>query len=340
VTSEKNLEDECDMECQEAKELLSEYMDGLLDGARRALIEEHLNACSGCRDELSSLKTLVKELGSLDTVPVPENFLKQIHEQLERSSRLSRILHTLFVPFRIKVPLQFAGAAVVALLLSFVFLLETPVVYHTAKTQDEQGERPDRGPQPFREETLSQDESFQPAFSEAESRIGVKKQQKAPIELALLIKETSKEEASQRLTFVDAPGLQKKARKKVSRAKAGTAEGLPGRTAPADSEADSLPEPAPPAAPRETQGLSPGGGSAFPLEKVAEIIGLAGGEIIEVHDATEGTGSPSILLALPGLQYPELLEELGTMGTLQNPDYPPQDLTGDLQVRLRLLFPE
>lgn len=328
------------MECEEAKELLSEYMDGLLDGARRALVEEHLNACEGCRHELASLKALVEELGSLDTVPVPENFLSRIHERLEKPSRLSAMLRTLFVPFRIKIPMQFAGAAVVALLLFFVFLVETPPVDRTAKIQDEIGERPARRPLSIREEIPSKEESSPSAPSDGEHRMEKKKQQEAPIELALLIRETAENEASEPLTWVGTPALQKNARKKLSRAKAGTAEGLSGRAAPSDNEMKTLPEPAPPAAPREAQDLSPGGDSALPLEKVAKIVGLAGGEIIEVHDAIDNATAPAILLAVPASKYPELLEKLRTLGTLQIPDSPPRDLAGNLQVHLRLLFPK
>lgn len=324
------------MECKESKELLSEYIDGLLDSGTRARVEEHLNACGGCRDELASLKTLVSELGSLDIVPAPEDFLRQIHERLDTPSRLSRILRTLFVPFRIKIPLEFAGAAVVALLLGFVFLVETPVIYRAPGTQDKLDERLAKKPLPAGQRIPSKEESLPSFASDAEETMGENKQERALIELALLIKKFPEEEASKTLTFVDAPSLQTKARKKSSRDKVGTAEGLAGRAESLDRAPSA--EPASPAPSLEAQGLSAEGDEAFPIHKVTEIVGLAGGEILEVHDAIDGAATRSILLNIPAHRYPDLLEKLGTLGILQNPDSPPQDLTGDLQVRLRLLY--
>ena len=328
------------MECKESKELLSEYIDGLLDGDTRALVEEHLNACRGCRDELASLKTLVSELGALDTVPAPEDFLKQVHERLETPSRLSRILGTLFVPFRIKIPLEFAGAAVVALLLGFVFLAETPVKYRAPGTQDKQGERLAQKPLPAGQRIPYKEESLPSFASDAEETMGENKQKRALIELALLIKKFPEEEASKTLTLVDAPSLQTKDRKKSSPEKVGTAEGLSGRADSLDRAAKPSPEPASPAPSLEAQDLSAERDSAFPIDNVAEIVGLAGGEILEVHDAIDGSATWSILLDIPAYRYPDLLEKLGALGILQHPDSPPQDLTGDLQVRLRLLFPK
>jgi hypothetical protein len=146
------------------------------------------------------------------------------------------------------------------------------------------------------------------------------------------------------LTFVDGPSPQKKGRKKLARAIIET-------TKKELSEKDDIPDletkgqnnysaPSPPAASMKTKSRLEEGYSAMPLDEVTEIIALAGGEIEEVHDVMDGSGTRSFLLKIPAHQYPHFLEKLKTIGKLQMPDSPPKDLTGDLQVRLRLLFPK
>ncbi len=56
------------MECLKIRELLSDYMDGILDEEVKVKVEEHLLTCKGCKEELASLKALIEELNSLDSV--------------------------------------------------------------------------------------------------------------------------------------------------------------------------------------------------------------------------------------------------------------------------------
>ena len=112
------------MGCEEIKERLSEYLDGLLDEASRAKVEEHLLTCPGCRQDLSSLDAMVRELGSLKPAEPPEDFLAQIHERLDRRSPLSRALRFFFVPMKIKIPFEVAGALAAAILVVSLFFVQ------------------------------------------------------------------------------------------------------------------------------------------------------------------------------------------------------------------------
>jgi len=103
-------------DCSEIKSLLSEYLDDALDDKAKALVDEHLHTCAACREELDSLKALVKDIGSLESVKAPADFLAQLHKRMEPRSRLSGMREWLFYPLRVKIPLQLAGAAAVALL--------------------------------------------------------------------------------------------------------------------------------------------------------------------------------------------------------------------------------
>ncbi|HEX5417085.1 MAG TPA: zf-HC2 domain-containing protein [Chloroflexota bacterium] len=53
---------------------LSEYLNGDLPEARRALIQEHLAECVECRQDLASLRFTVRVLGQLPDHPAPRSF--------------------------------------------------------------------------------------------------------------------------------------------------------------------------------------------------------------------------------------------------------------------------
>ncbi len=108
------------MECGEIKALLSEFIDGTLDSETMAMVETHITTCKGCEEELTSLSAVVKELGALDPVKAPDDFLEKIHERMAPRQGFYRVLRTLFLPLHIKIPLELAGAATMALLVLFV----------------------------------------------------------------------------------------------------------------------------------------------------------------------------------------------------------------------------
>jgi hypothetical protein len=110
------------LECTRVRELISEYIDETLDAEVRAAVEEHVSACMGCKEELTKVSALVDELGSLGPVKAPGDLLEKIHERMDLGYGFHRIVRKLFVPFRIKIPLEFAGAVVVAILVVAVFL--------------------------------------------------------------------------------------------------------------------------------------------------------------------------------------------------------------------------
>jgi hypothetical protein len=114
------------MECEDVRAFLSEYMDDVLDRKTKGLVDEHLLTCRACEKELTSLKAVSKEIGSLKPVQPPKDFLDQLHRRMERRSRISKVLGRFFHPLRVKIPLQFAGAAVVAVLLFLVVRVQHP----------------------------------------------------------------------------------------------------------------------------------------------------------------------------------------------------------------------
>jgi len=120
------------MECSRSKELLSDYIDGILDARTKALLEEHLMVCKGCREDLGSLKALVQEMGSLESLEAPTDFLEKVHERIEQRSKFGQIMRRLFFPVRIKVPLELATVAAMAILILTVLNIQQPGKEETA----------------------------------------------------------------------------------------------------------------------------------------------------------------------------------------------------------------
>lgn len=116
------------MECAGIQELLSEYIDGTLDAKDVAVVEHHISTCTACKEELIAIRAMVKELGALEPVKAPSDFLEKIHERMEARFDFSRFVRKLFVPFRVKIPLQLAAAATAAILVVLVLNVQFPEI--------------------------------------------------------------------------------------------------------------------------------------------------------------------------------------------------------------------
>ncbi|HZQ79846.1 MAG TPA: zf-HC2 domain-containing protein [Acidimicrobiia bacterium] len=57
--------------CQQMVELVTEYLDGVMEPRRRARFEEHLAGCAGCRAYLGQFRTTVALAGRLEVGDVP-----------------------------------------------------------------------------------------------------------------------------------------------------------------------------------------------------------------------------------------------------------------------------
>ncbi len=99
-------------------------MDGTLDEAAEAAVRAHLETCGRCSDELAALESVVAGVRDLPPAAPPADFLGQLHDRMERGGRLKQALEKMFVPFRIKIPLQAAAAGAVAVLVFLV--MQTP----------------------------------------------------------------------------------------------------------------------------------------------------------------------------------------------------------------------
>jgi len=109
------------MECDRIKKLISEYIDGVLDGGTVAIIEEHLKQCENCNGEYISIKKIVDELGSMEPLEAPKDILAKVHERIESYSLFYRLRRYLLFPFRVKIPIELIAMAATAVIIFFVF---------------------------------------------------------------------------------------------------------------------------------------------------------------------------------------------------------------------------
>ncbi len=76
--------------CGKVRELLSAYLDGELDPATRAAVEEHLRECGPCGAELEELKAASAFVQDLPEAELPEDFHPALVRRVRAEARLIR----------------------------------------------------------------------------------------------------------------------------------------------------------------------------------------------------------------------------------------------------------
>lgn len=72
------------MKCQNARELLSSYIDGVLSEKEKSSLERHLASCSRCSREAAQLRYIIETLHGLEEATAPSDFMSVLHEKLMR----------------------------------------------------------------------------------------------------------------------------------------------------------------------------------------------------------------------------------------------------------------
>ncbi len=69
--------------CSEAINQLWAYLDGVVDTAERALVEEHLDRCRRCCGELEFAQELRRVLADSTAVEFPDDVARRLHHTLD-----------------------------------------------------------------------------------------------------------------------------------------------------------------------------------------------------------------------------------------------------------------
>lgn len=94
------------MNCQEVRQLSSDYLDQRLTPSELSSLEEHLKLCSGCRHEVEALRRTISLIGSLDEIETSPDFLVKVHRKIDRKGKGKRVWAWFFKPVKLKVPLE------------------------------------------------------------------------------------------------------------------------------------------------------------------------------------------------------------------------------------------
>jgi hypothetical protein len=78
------------MQCAEAREFLSPYLDGTVTGTEMRDLQEHLEGCAGCMSEYSELRQTQQMLASLGRMKEPDDLGLKLRLAISREAALAR----------------------------------------------------------------------------------------------------------------------------------------------------------------------------------------------------------------------------------------------------------
>src|SRR5262245_22943412 len=112
------------MNCAEVQKYLSDFLDKGLDDERVRAIEDHLAACSLCSEEFVGMAECQKLVSGLPIVEPPLGFTNRVMARVREAAHPPSLWERLFLPFRIKIPLQATAVVLIALLAAYVYQKE------------------------------------------------------------------------------------------------------------------------------------------------------------------------------------------------------------------------
>lgn len=121
-------------DCREIDNLLPGYLDNDLPPEEMKLVEEHLPACSRCREALADLRKTRGLLQDMQEVEPPAWFKQKIMSQVRKEAEGKKgIIERLFFPLHIKVPVQALATVLIAVLAFHVYKAGEPEVNRVAQ---------------------------------------------------------------------------------------------------------------------------------------------------------------------------------------------------------------
>lgn len=115
------------MMCNDVEKLLPAYLEGLLSGEEENGIVKHVASCPRCSRSLSDLKRAEQLVRGLEEMEPPPFFEQKIMSRVrEEASRKQGILHRLFFPLRIKLPIQALATIFLAVLAFHIYQAGDP----------------------------------------------------------------------------------------------------------------------------------------------------------------------------------------------------------------------
>ncbi len=109
------------MNCHEAREQFSALIDEALGADERAALEAHLATCADCRRELQRFRDTVSLMRAAAPARAPAGFVDRVLEAARPRPWPQRLLHGLFLPWPVKLPMEAAALVLVAVGVALVY---------------------------------------------------------------------------------------------------------------------------------------------------------------------------------------------------------------------------
>jgi hypothetical protein len=104
------------MNCEEVQTRISEFLERSLDTISMKSIEVHLSSCSRCRVDADSLADCIQEVAALPMVDPPLGFAQRVMAHVGEINKKPTLWERLFLPTRVKIPLQATAVVLVGAL--------------------------------------------------------------------------------------------------------------------------------------------------------------------------------------------------------------------------------
>ena len=112
------------MNCEEVQTRISEYLERSLDAIRMKSIEVHLSSCARCRVDADRLADCIQEVAALPIVDPPLGFAHRVMAHVREINKEPSLWERLFLPTRVKIPLQATAVVLIGALALVLFQKE------------------------------------------------------------------------------------------------------------------------------------------------------------------------------------------------------------------------
>ena len=120
------------MTCEGARDLFSALVDEALSPGERQDLEAHLAGCADCRRELDAFQRTIALVRTVPPVRAPAGFVDRVLTAASPVPWYVRLARRLFVPVRLKVPIEAAAVLVIAVVAVQIYR-ETPELQYAER---------------------------------------------------------------------------------------------------------------------------------------------------------------------------------------------------------------
>lgn len=112
------------MNCGEAQKYFADLLDDSRDERLRK-VNDHLTACARCKQELAALGACLQSVSGLPPVEPPVGFTARVMAEVRDVAHRTTVWQRLFLPLRIKLPLQATAVVLISVLAVFIYQKES-----------------------------------------------------------------------------------------------------------------------------------------------------------------------------------------------------------------------